>query len=126
VAGDTANTGNTGYLRPNLVGDPTLSNPTRQQWFNTAAFAAPPAYAFGNLGRYALRSSAFWNIDVSLFRQFRITESKRAEFRAEAFNLPNTTILATPNGSVLDPNFGKITATANAERTLQLAIKLIF
>ncbi|MDQ1472881.1 MAG: hypothetical protein QOJ99_4361 [Bryobacterales bacterium] len=126
VPGDSANTGNTGYLRPNLVGNPTLSNPTRDQWFNRAAFAAPAAYTFGNLGRYALRSSAFWNVDASIFREFRFLESRSVEFRAEAFNLPNTVILGTPTGSLPDTNFGRITATANSERTLQLGLKIKF
>jgi hypothetical protein len=126
VPGDSANTGNTGYLRPNVVGDPKLSNPTRDQWFNRAAFAAPAAFTFGNMGRYALRSSAFWNVDASVFREFRFLESRSVEFRAEAFNLPNTVILGVPTGSLPDTNFGKITATANSERTLQLALKIRF
>ncbi|MCC6341788.1 MAG: TonB-dependent receptor [Bryobacterales bacterium] len=126
VPGDSANTGNTGYLRANLVGNPTLSNPTAQAWFNTAAFAPPPVYTFGNLGRYAMRSSSFWNLDFSIFRQFPFKENRSVEFRAESFNLPNTVILGTPNGNVLDPNFGKITGTANSERTLQLGLKVIF
>ena len=126
VPGDSANTGNTGYLRPNLVGDPNIPNPNRDQWFNKAAFAAPAAYTFGNLGRYALRTSAFWNVDLSVFREFRFLESRSLEFRAEAFNLPNTTILGGPNGNLLDPNFGKITGTANSERTLQLGVKIKF
>src|SRR3954454_3853968 len=43
----TAATNNTnsfgGNQRPNLVGDPTLDNPTIERWFNTNAFAQPPA-----------------------------------------------------------------------------------
>jgi hypothetical protein len=126
VAGDLANTGNTGYLRGNLVGDPSISNPTPAAWFNKAAFAAPAQYTFGNLGRYAMRSSAFWNVDFSIFRQFPIKEKRAIEFRGESFNLPNTVIMGTPNGAVLDPNFGKVTGTANSPRSLQLGLKVIF
>ncbi len=126
VPGDSANTGNTGYLRPNLVGNPNNPNPNRDQWFNKAAFAAPAAYTFGNLGRFALRTAAFWNVDMSVFREFRFLESRALEFRAEAFNLPNTAILGTPNGNLLNVNFGKITGTANSERTLQLGVKIKF
>jgi len=126
VPGDSANTGNTGYLRADLVGNPGLSDPTAQAWFNRAAFAAPAAYKFGNLGRYAMRSSAFWNIDFSIFRQFPFLEKRSIEFRAESFNLPNTVILGVPNGNVLDPNFGKITGIANSPRSLQLGLKVIF
>jgi outer membrane receptor protein involved in Fe transport len=126
VAGDLANTGNTGYLRANLVGDPSISNPTPAAWFNKAAFAAPAQYTFGSLGRYVMRSAAFWNIDFSVFRQFPFMERRSIEFRGESFNLPNTVIMGTPNGAVLDPNFGKVTGTANSPRSLQLGLKVIF
>jgi hypothetical protein len=126
VPGDIANTGDTGYLRPNLVGNATLSNPTAKEYFNTAAFAIPPQYTFGNLGRFALRGSAFWDIDSSLFRDFTFFENKTLEFRFESFNTPNTKILGNPNGNILDPNFGVVTGTANAARSLQFAAKIIF
>ncbi len=48
IAGDIANTGNVNYLRPNVVGDWKLSNPTPQAWFNKAAFAPPAPFTFGN------------------------------------------------------------------------------
>ena len=127
VAGDRANTGNTGYLRAKLVGDPNLSNPTRQRWFNTAAFAAPAHYTFGNLGRYAMRGSGFWNVDASIFRQFKILETRALEFRAESFNTPNTVIMGQPAAGVSNPaTFGTVTSTANSPRSLQLGLKLIF
>lgn len=127
VSGDSANTGNTGYLRADLVGDPTLANPTPQKYFNTAAFAAPAAYTFGNLGRYALRSSALWNVDMSVFREFPFLETRSIEFRVESFNLPNTVILGTPAGNISNPaTFGTVTGTANAPRSLQLGLKLQF
>lgn len=127
VSGDTANTGNTGYLRPNFAGgDASVSNPTRQQYFNTSLFSAPSIYTFGNFGRYGLRSSPVWNIDLSIFRQFPFGEGRSVEFRAESFNLPNTAILSSPTGSITDPNFGKVTSTANTERSLQLGLKVIF
>jgi hypothetical protein len=126
VSGDTANTGNTGYLRANLVGDPHLDNPTPAAYFNKAAFAAPAAYTFGNLGRYALRSSAYWNVDASIFRSFPFAENRAVEFRVESFNTPNTVIFGVPNGSLNDANFGKVTSTANSPRSLQFGLKVIF
>jgi hypothetical protein len=127
VDGDSANTGNTGYLRANLVGDPNLSNPTADEWFNTAAFAAPAVYTFGNLGRYRLRSAPVWNIDASVFRQFPFLESRSVEFRAESFNLPNTAILGTPESNLSNSDtFGHVTSTANSERTLQFGLKIVF
>ena len=94
---------------------------------NTAAFAAPAAYTFGNLGRYRLRSAPVWNIDASVFRSFPFLESRSVEFRAESFNLPNTAILGTPATNLSNSDtFGHITSTANSERTLQFGLKIIF
>ncbi|MDQ2900541.1 MAG: TonB-dependent receptor, partial [Acidobacteriota bacterium] len=127
VNGDIANTGNnSGYERANLVGNPYLSNPTRQAYLNRAAFEIPSIYTFGSLGRDRLRGENFWNIDASLFRQFPFMESRRVEFRAEAFNLVNNTILANPSSNLSNGNWGQVTGTANGSRTLQLGLKIVF
>ena len=127
VEGDIANTGNSGYERANLVGDPHLSNPTANEWFNTAAFAIPATYTFGNSGRNILRGPASWNIDASMFRKFPLPwEGAALEFRAEAFNLPNTVILGNPNGDLSSPTFGVITGTQNSSRIIQFGAKITF
>ena len=123
-----ADTGNTGNLavRPNVVANPNLPNPTPQRWFNTNAFTAPALYTFGTLGRNALRTQPFWNIDLSLFRQFPFMENKMVEFRAEAFNAPNTVIYGQPGSTFGVPGFGVVSSTANTPRELQLGLKVIF
>jgi outer membrane receptor protein involved in Fe transport len=128
VPGDIANTGNSGYMRPNLIGDPRISEPkpTPGLWFNPAAFASPAPYTFGNFGRNRLRADYFRNFDMSVFRQFRISESKRVEFRAEAFNTFNTPTFGAPTGSISSVNFGKVLGTANSPRQLQLGLKILF
>jgi len=128
VPGDTANIGNNNYMRPNLVGDPTISDPQPIPglWFNKAAFAAPAPFTFGNFGRNRLRSDYFRNFDLSVFRQFRIREVARVEFRAEAFNAFNTPTFAAPTGNINSPNFGRVTSIANTPRQLQLALKVLF
>jgi hypothetical protein len=124
--GDIANTGNTGYERANIVGNPGLSKPSALEWFNTSAFAIPATYTYGNSGRNILRGPAFWNLDASLFRKFPFTENKSLEFRAEAFNLANTVILGSPGSDISAPNFGVITGTQNASRIIQFGAKLRF
>jgi hypothetical protein len=127
--GDVANTGNaTGYMRPNVVGDPNLSNPTTARWFNTGAFAAPPAFTFGNAGRNILRSQGARNFDLSVFRSFplRLREGMRLEFRGEAFNAFNTPRYAAPVANLSNSNFGQVLATANSERQFQFGAKIVF
>ena len=131
--GDIANTGDTGYERANLVGDPSLSHRTAQEWFNTSAFAIPSTYTWGNSGRNIMRGPYFWNMDFSLFRRFPFLESRAVEFRAEAFNLPNTVILGQPQSDISAPNFGVITNTYGngvvngyGSRIIQFGLKLSF
>jgi hypothetical protein len=119
---------NTGILsiRGNLLGNPNLANPSRDGWFNKAAFAVPAQYSFGNLGRNRLRSDPFWNIDLSVFRQFPVREPCRFEFRAEAFNAVNTVVYGTPDSNLASPTFSRVFGTANSPRVLQLGMKMIF
>jgi Carboxypeptidase regulatory-like domain len=132
VSGDVANTGSLGwaqYERANLVGgaDPYVSHVSPDNGLNRAAFTIPDIYTFGNLGRNRLRTVPFWNMDFSVFRQFPFFESRRIEFRAEAFNVLNTVIYGQPSNDMADPaSFGRIFGTANSPRSLQLGAKIIF
>jgi outer membrane receptor protein involved in Fe transport len=124
--GDIANTGNTGYERANIIGNPNLATSSAKEWFNTAAFAIPATYTYGTSGRNILRGPAFWNMDASLFRKFPFTETKALEFRAEAFNMANTVILGQPQSDISGANFGVITNTQNSSRIIQFGVKLSF
>jgi outer membrane receptor protein involved in Fe transport len=123
--GDLENTGNT-FVRLNLVGNPRLERPTPEEWINTAAFAIPPPYTFGDLGRNSLRSDWFRNLDCSVFRRFPISEEVALTLRLEAFNTFNNVVFAAPGNTINGPNFGVVTSTANQPRQVQLALKLAF
>jgi hypothetical protein len=123
--GGLANTGNT-FVRANLVGDPTPEHRTPAEWIHTSAFAVPPPYTFGDLGRNSLRSDWYRNLDFSLFKRFPIGERVQLEFKAEIFNATNSVVFAAPSNIINSPNFGVVTSTANTPRQLQLALKLAF
>lgn len=127
VAGaDIANIGG-GEEYLNKVGNPHLSNPTPSEWFNTAAYALPAAYTFGDAGRNSLRSARYWDWDASVFRSIPLGGSRKIQFRAEAFNLPNNVVFGTPDSNYSDgPQFGTVSSTANTSREIQLAIKYLF
>src|SRR5207253_312714 len=62
----------------------------------------------GNSGRNSFRRPVFWNIDSSLVKRFKITESQLVAFRAEAYNIFNHPSFGTPGGSLTAPGtFGK-------------------
>ena len=129
ISSDIANIGQ-GFLTTehlNKVGSTGLSHKSASEWFNTADYASPALYTFGTAGRNSIRGPAFWDLDMSLFRQFPITETMGFQFRAEAFNLFNNVNLGQPNNDLNSGSaFGTISTTANAARQLQLALKFIF
>jgi len=111
--------------RPNLVGNPELSNPTTSQWFNTAAFAFPAPGTFGNAGRNILEGPGFQSVNASLVKNTRFSERVNLQFRAEAFNLFNHPNFNLPDNFLGSPTFGRITS-ARDPRHIQFGLKLLF
>ncbi len=149
--------------RPNLVGDPMKfsGSRTRQdqenQWLNPAAFTASfgsdPAilsapdpsvfdqwWQFGNMGlrNPAVRAPGYWNTDVSLSKEFHMSEFRYFQFRWELYNALNHQNLGIPNTNwCLPPNpdgsvdqvhqfgcqFGKITNVQTDPRSMQFGLK---
>jgi hypothetical protein len=76
-----------------------------QSWFDPFAFSpvvdanGVAAVRFGTAGFNTLRGPRYSNLDLGLFREFRITERFRAQFRAEAFNFTNTPHFNPPGGN---------------------------
>jgi hypothetical protein len=67
-----------------------------------------------------------YNVDFSLFKDFRFTETVKLQFRSEFFNLFNTPAFNNPNGTFGTANFGSITSTKRDNRQIQFALKLVF
>jgi hypothetical protein len=132
--GITTSTNNAGVLgnsqRPNLVGNPNAvpaGVDRHNEWFNTAAFAQPPAYTFGNIGRSlpSTRGPGLSNWDLGLQKYFSLTERVRMQFRAEfydAFNHPN---FYNPDTNLGDGAFGQLNSVFPG-RDIQFALKLDF
>jgi hypothetical protein len=119
ITGFTAN-------RPNLVGDPNAGPKNSGEWFNTAAFQQiTQAGTFGTAGRNIVQGPAYSNWDLSALKNFRMTESKQFQFRAEFFNVLNHTNFRLPDSDISSPNFGKIQA-ARDPRVIQLALKFLY
>jgi hypothetical protein len=105
---------NSGPCRPDLIGDPNVDNQNQNQWFQGGIgpgtpWAKAPDGQFGNAERGSLRGPGFFQTDLSIFKNFRITETVKAEFRAEIFNLFNNVNLGLPTSEVDSPNAGRIT-----------------
>ena len=116
--------------RPNLIADPNANQPhTANQWITRTPFQqlnpTTQAGQFGNEGRNVVRGPGIRNVDLSLFRNFNLSERKRIQFRAESFNLLNHANLGLPENDLQSPAFGQI-LTAASPRLLQLAVKVLF
>ena len=138
--------------RPNLIGNPNagvcpngarVGTPSCS--FNPSAFAVPPAGQFGNAGRNILRGPAFAQFDVSLHKDFAITDRRKITLGVEAYNLFNHPNFGVPsntqnpfalggNGDAVfkntagdfAANAGQILTTVGTGRQIQLAGRFTF
>jgi Carboxypeptidase regulatory-like domain len=113
---------------PNVIGDPALSNPTIHQYFNTAAFAEPAAFTFGNAGRNTLVGPGMSDINFLMAKSFAVPklEHGRLQLRFDATNIINHPSFSNPNASIGTPNAGIITSTTVGGRAVQLGARLSF
>lgn len=107
-------------------------------YFDPTAFAPVTAVRYGNVGRNSMRGPGVFNLDASLFRNFRLTERFALQFRTEVFNLTNTPAFNNPganassptrnaDGSIINTNgFSEITSAQGTERQFRFALKLSF
>jgi hypothetical protein len=112
----------------NVVGDPGLSNPTISHYFNTAAFAQPAAFTFGNAGRNILVGPRMSDIDFMMAKSFTIPklERGRLQLRIDAINVINHPSFSNPNASIGTTSAGIITSTTVGGRVVQLGARLSF
>jgi hypothetical protein len=135
-ASNTLNTG--GSSRASLLAGGVAEIPVDQRsiarWFNIAAFSAPGTQQFGNTGRNILRGPGTAQADLSLFKDFYLSEAKgrRLQFRAECFNVSNTPQFNNPAATIGAAGAGTISGAGapltfqRTSREIQLALKLYF
>ena len=119
------------FVNPSFNGPVILGNVN--QWFNPAAFLAPPNNSgfYGNLGRDTLIGPGLGTWDFSLLKDTPISERMHLQFRAEFFNLLNRANFNSPNAVVftptgVSPTAGLITSTSTTARQIQFALKLLW
>ena len=125
---DVAGTGVPILNRPHLVGDPRIDNPTPSRFFDTAAFAVPELGQFGDSGRNVIPGPGLANVDLSLIRDFRLSDRIAGQFRVDfynAFNHPNFIAPPTTQNFADSPDFGTL-FVARSPRILQTGIQLFW
>ena len=90
-------------------------------YYDPTAFAPVTTVRFGTAGFNTLYSPGTVNLDLGLFREFRITEGIKLQFRAEAFNATNTPHFNAPGSNASSPSrdaAGNILLDANGRPRL--------
>ncbi|MHB1023835.1 MAG: TonB-dependent receptor [Acidobacteriaceae bacterium] len=133
-------TANSPSNRPDLVGVAHMGTHTRLsngfiQYFNPAAFAIPPVNSNkiyvrpGTVGRNAYNGPGYKQLNISVFKNFPVTERVQGQFRTEAFNLTNTPQFTSPDANLSDGvgSFGAIKSTRDfSERQVEFALRFTF
>ncbi len=112
-------------------------NPLTTPYLNNNYFADPnpnpnAPIVFGQLPRVTgFRMQPYFNEDANLMKRFNLTESVNLEVRADAFNISNRHIFASPFNLGPQPgfagtNFGFVGGTINTPRLVQLEMRLRF
>jgi len=104
--------------RPDLVSNCADGPHTPQEWISASSFhrlnAITQAGQFGNEGRNVCRGAGLTNLDLSLVRNFKVTEAVGLQFRAESFNVMN------------HANFGRRAIHARLPPTIELRTRSEF
>jgi hypothetical protein len=128
--------------RPNRLTARSGFEPTIDEWFDTTAFALQAYGTAGDEGANQYYAPDQKRVDLSVFKDFKLTESAKLQFRVETFNFTNSPSFAPPSSTIAGwsstdratarptraGNFGRITTTSvfYTPRDIQFALKLLF
>jgi hypothetical protein len=96
------------------------------QWFGQGSFSNAAPGTFGNCAAQGpVIGPGYSDADISLQKNFPITESMRVQFRTDFLNAFNHPSFAVPNFTCCTGTFGVSSATQGA-RQIQFALKFYF
>ncbi|HEY2392277.1 MAG TPA: TonB-dependent receptor, partial [Candidatus Angelobacter sp.] len=118
--------GVTGAARPDVVPGQSiqLGDPTIQEWFNTAAFAAPGG-VFGTAGRNTITGPGMVSMNMAVSKTIQVKEMQSMELRLSATNVFNTANFTSIDSAFGSPTFGQVIG-AGAMRKAQLTARYRF
>jgi hypothetical protein len=112
--------------RPDAVSRVSTSGPkTVQEWFNPAAFTAPPFGYFGNAAVNSIRGPGEELWDMGFDKNFSFGERAKLQFRAESFNLWNHENFMGVDSTYGSTGFGGVTSD-HQPRVFQFGLRLTF
>jgi outer membrane receptor protein involved in Fe transport len=114
-----------------------INNPS-ESFFNTSAFVGPANGTIGNVTRNRLRQPGIAQMDVGIFKKFKIGERFDLKFKWEVFNVLNHAMFAYSTGDINSSLSGKLFATPDvgtglnpvlgtgAQRNMQFGVSVDF
>ena len=112
-----------------VSGNPKLSSPSRDKWFDTSMFAVADAYTPRSNPYYydGLNGPGWAATDMTLTKNFPIGKY-RLEARFEAYNAFNQIIWDNPDLGIASSNFGKVTRKRvdGNGREIQIGVRFVF
>ncbi|HZB88364.1 MAG TPA: carboxypeptidase-like regulatory domain-containing protein [Terracidiphilus sp.] len=120
-----------GRDRPDQIASPR-GNKSNSQFFNVLAFHPQPTGQIGTTARNSLNGPDYRHVDLSVFKNFKLTEATNLQFRAESYNISNTPNFIFPLGDgsteVGSSNFGRVVNydPNYVPRQYQFALKVQF
>jgi len=114
-------------VRPDIIGNPHVSNQSAAEWFNPAAYTLPQQpYRDGTASAGSLWGPALYSFDLALAKTFMITETKTLEIRWENFNAFNINNYGLPAATIDVSGAGQITSTQIPMRQMQFGVHFRF
>jgi hypothetical protein len=124
--------------RPNQINSVTYvkshNNAGNSKWYDATAFAQPSPLTIGTSGKNQVKGIGRDNWNLSLFKDFKLTEQSGFQFKFESFNsfnhtqfngVDNGVISNNPGGSNNTTTAGNVTSAFNP-RVFQLGAKIYF
>ncbi|MEK7832589.1 MAG: carboxypeptidase regulatory-like domain-containing protein, partial [Acidobacteriota bacterium] len=102
----------------------------RNFWFDTASrakFTAPAPCSIGNTGRNFFLEPRYFQMDISMSKNFRLTERFNFDLRVDARNFTNSPSFAAPTATLTSTIFGRINdSVTSTARRVQISGKVNF
>ncbi|MBI3470911.1 MAG: carboxypeptidase regulatory-like domain-containing protein [Candidatus Solibacter usitatus] len=113
--------------RPDVVGEWYLPSDQRTpfRWFRTEAFARPKDFTYGNAGKWVIRGPGAFDFSAFAFKDVRVAEHLKLQFRVEAFNALNHMYFDGLNAQLGNRAFGQVDGPST-QRYIQLGLKLLW
>lgn len=139
ITGGSSNSNSYGTNRVNQYRKLKIVGRSNKNWFGTdpsatpcttagvdngvCAFGVPANNTFGTESNGAVRGPGYFDLDLSAFKDFRITERQTVGFRFDAFNAFNIVSYGNPDTGITDSNFGNVSLQGprSTERHLQFS-----